>query len=909
MRPALQPWFHQAAGAEAMAPALAFPPRRSVLEKLQPWLDEVEAASVRIRDRLHLIPNPPPEASGTSFETPPSLVMQPSSAPRSARPSLRFSQDQASLKDAIWKGRSPVMILDEHNIPCVPAKRKLQTFMDAWQWPLADGLESSAPGGLTQPPRQSSHRPRCPSRGMPGCQGAAPSAPLGRPSSALGSAAQLPTSRAASVQRRHLLGRQSPPPRAAAEVKRGFTPENGVEGNPWRPEEAKDASLFGDNIGASTQDCEGRVVTLAEREQWGLVFSSLQYDGEIHLEDLTKALKCCGVKDPRVSMVHDVLRNLTPYTSLDLTEFVRFVCLFEASLQSTHRFEFQRFDSDATGTVAIEDIGLLLEKLGMIARQCVVEELVGEVRGGGVGRLDFGRVEKIVSLLSARDGFLRGELEEFRRVFRNFDRVQSGYIITSDLASALAWLGFPISPERTRALYQEEDTDGDGRLSESVFLRCLRRAYECENESIRRFLDAQERDGLKAVSGAAMEAWLRSLGYSTSPEVLIDAAQDAGLLSKGDTLCGPTSLDGLEFNFAMEDLCTLLATLRAKEGFTHAQMLNLRHAFDRFNPKGLKEIATPAIRQALRWLGHPFPFDVVKFFVAEVELNGAHSLNFVMFVKLVRKCQDMDRARYVAAFHQADAHGQKRLNYEQQQLACKALGLIDDRGKAPARSPEERTGVGIHCFVQICQRGAEVALRSLRANAGFSEKELVKLRKCFARFDRDESGDITRSELARLVEVVMPMHAHAPEWRPYLKKLLSDVDADGSGSLDFAEFVCLMRAIYDHEVEIRFEAEEKTIQDLGFSQQEANAFRSLFVAADGDGNCLLSLQEVRVLIARCCSLGGKKNDFLQMCFDDVVGKDGSEQRQAGFLEFLRIMRMVIDSHLMNVKDWVGMAEA
>jgi len=661
--------------------------------------------------------------------------------------------------------------------------------------------------------------------------------------------------------------------------------------------------VVAEGVGDELEECEGRLVTRMERERLVSVFQRFQHDGEIHRHDLPDALQLCGYSDVRDMLVQSALAKLTPYCSLNSGEFVRFVCLYEDGLHQKYRVEFQNFDRDSSGTVAAEDLRQLFASLGLFPRKRVLEEIVREVDQVNVGRFTFVEFERVLDLLRAWEGFSRAELERFRRVFQNFDRDRSGDMSASELSSALAWLGFPLSSEKVRLLSRKDDADGNGTLSECEFLRCLRSVNEDEVKGIQEFFSSYGLGGANAaghdryvMSGAALEELVRSLGYSASSEAVMDAAQDAGLCAEDATgLTRPLSLQWLHMELDLDDVCHLLCTLRDREGFTHSEMEELRHAFTLHNPEGRREIATPAIRRALRWLGHPFPFDVVQQLVADVDVDGDSGLDFTMFVKLSRKCREVDRQNAVAVFRAADVDASGLLDDAQQREAFRSLGCVDEHGDPPNRTAAECAAVDVQSFLRIVQRFREELLEVRRANAGYTGAEMAELRACFKKFDKDDDGEINRKELARLIEVLFPLYAHAAEWRPYLKQLLSEIDTDNSGSLDFQEFICLMRKMRDQEDETRLADELRVVRMLGFTFQEVNEFRNLFLAAVEDSSCRLSFEGIQSMLLRCGSVAEKHTEVVRGFFQKVLQASGNESETACFVDFLRVMRMVSDS--------------
>ncbi|CAE7201524.1 CPK22 [Symbiodinium sp. CCMP2592] len=472
--------------------------------------------------------------------------------------------------------------------------------------------------------------------------------------------------------------------------------------------------------------------------------------------------------------------------------------------------------------------------------------------------------------------FSAGELDQFQSVFKVFDRDRSGGMQVSELSSALIWLGFPITSEQISSLYEGNDIDGNGTLGEAEFLRCLETLYEDEAEGIRRFLE--ETDG-RCQNGGQLLELLEELGYVDASDAILDALRESNVnFGKRPPL---EISEDLPLDLGADELSNVLLSrmadagvgwllqpglckLRAREGFTDAEMRELKEAFQMQTSGKCEEIACPAIQKALRWLGHSYAFEVVQHFVGELDVDCDGRLDFTLFVKLIRKCRDLERRAATAAFHRLDALGFGFLDDGKQCQAFQSLGCLDAVGNPPPRSLAECSSADLPTFLNIVQRYKFSAsrLRELRMNAGYSELELAALRTHFQRFDKDGNGVLRKSELVQLMEELFPRHSNQREFRPYFIQLLGYADADKNDCLDFPEFVRMIRKISDHMEEQNYECFNKSLDELRFTTKEAAEFRGLFLQADQSGTCMLSFADVKSMIARCCVLDAEQSTKL-----------------------------------------------
>lgn len=121
----------------------------------------------------------------------------------------------------------------------------------------------------------------------------------------------------------------------------------------------------------------------------------------------------------------------------------------------------------------------------------------------------------------------------------------------------------------------------------------------------------------------------------------------------------------------------------------------------------------------------------------------------------------------------------------------------------------------------------------MNASKGLSEETIKEFKDAFALFDKDGDGSITVAELG----VVMRSLGQNPT-ESSLKQMIMEVDADGSGTIDFPEFLTLM-------------ARKMKAQDSKSEIIEA------FKVFDKDGSGKISADELRSIMT---DLGEKLTD-------------------------------------------------
>uniref|UniRef100_A0A0C9RGW5 TSA: Wollemia nobilis Ref_Wollemi_Transcript_25331_947 transcribed RNA sequence n=1 Tax=Wollemia nobilis TaxID=56998 RepID=A0A0C9RGW5_9CONI len=146
------------------------------------------------------------------------------------------------------------------------------------------------------------------------------------------------------------------------------------------------------------------------------------------------------------------------------------------------------------------------------------------------------------------------------------------------------------------------------------------------------------------------------------------------------------------------------------------------------------------------------------------------------------------------------------------------------------------------------------------AAESLTEEQIAEFREAFGLFDIDGDGCITTNELATVIRSLGQNPTEAE-----LKDMVSEVDADGNGTIDFSEFLNLMA---------------RKMKEIDTDEELREAFKVF----DKDQNGFISASELRHVMI---NLGEKLTDeeVEQMIKEADVDGDG----QVNYEEFVRMM--------------------
>lgn len=584
---------------------------------------------------------------------------------------------------------------------------------------------------------------------------------------------------------------------------------------------------------------------------------------------------------------------------MNVDEFISFVDAYADKQEKEGAILFQQCDEDGSGSIDVDELSNLLASLGITPMEYVVKGIIKAVLTeddiADDVELTYPEFKQVFEILRAQEGFTKLEVNEFYNVFNIFDRQRDGELQTSQLVSALSYLGYALDRSSVAAIGKEVDIDGSGTICDREFLVCMRKVREREILRLETLLefDSLSRRSVKIASSKLQDV-LQELGYLPEEQAMVDAAVDAGITCEGRDIFQEAG----DLNF--EEVWRFLEVYRKRDGLARATDSELRMVFERFDADGNGSLDAFEVGRMFRALGFPCTFHVQQSLVQEVDVNGNGKVDLSEFRKLLRLYHGREAGRLKRVFKKLCGSDSENatLPREHAEEALSQLGL---GGNLSSEILARRYEYSFYDFWQLTRVAREDSREVCRERAGFEEEEVNDLRKRFNDYDADGGGEIEDAELRGLLEDLLPDLATNPERRPELIRVLEEADSDGSGSLDFDDFLRLVRNCHDLRDRMLFENETAAIHVTGFTPTEVAEFRELYLG-EGERD-QVDFSELTEILKSVIPLGDKNTKTLAGLYDEIVAvRVGEPQKRMNFAEYLLLLRRMLDVNFAGIAN-------
>mmetsp|Transcript_13162 Transcript_13162/g.42050 ORF Transcript_13162/g.42050 Transcript_13162/m.42050 type:complete len:891 (-) Transcript_13162:16-2688(-) len=369
--------------------------------------------------------------------------------------------------------------------------------------------------------------------------------------------------------------------------------------------------------------------------------------------------------------------------------------------------------------------------------------------------------------------------DEMRSAFSRFDQDRDGELHTEELPMLLRFLGARPQPGDVESIVKDQTRYATMSWEEvREFLQRFRRLDVIRMHE--QFM-AADKDGSGELDFNELHLLLQEMGYYPTPQTTMEAL---AALDKDKSS-----------NIAFNEFEGLREHLRVTEGFTKADYAEIVHLHSKsaMSKVGPQE-AVEEVWRLTMYLGYSAHLELIRRLCDQVNPerpSGITAGELLKIVRLVRETETEDMVTVMAQYGDIP-----------DKLPCEDLGLaLTDLGYYVSEDAvnEILESMG-ECqseeFVTLEEFGA--FLRAYRRIEGFTEEELAELQDVFNREGRLQPGALRTLEVGKVLR-----------WFGFaltvqeVNNLVEDIDLDGSGVLEFTEFVKLMRRLFQDEAERR----------------------------------------------------------------------------------------------------------
>mmetsp|Transcript_47483 Transcript_47483/g.109933 ORF Transcript_47483/g.109933 Transcript_47483/m.109933 type:complete len:476 (+) Transcript_47483:3-1430(+) len=419
-----------------------------------------------------------------------------------------------------------------------------------------------------------------------------------------------------------------------------------------------------------------------------------------------------------------------------------------------------------------------------------------------------------------------------------------------------------------------------------------------------------DKDSNHTIDFEELHRLLQEMGYTLTNATVTEAMREAEDIY-------PEKREGqLDF----DEFVTLLLILRARDGFSRAEVRELRATFERFDVDGKNEVDILGFPDILRYMGFKSVDDDLQPLIAEADLDSNGGLNFREFLWLMRLYRESELQKLRAVFEGLEDRQAKGIR-----KAVLDLGyVIDDEVEVVLHKKAIAELAEFDQFVELVDQCRIVEASQRHRCAGFHEDELKHFRELFAKYDTSESGSISLLDTGSLIAELGFALQTAQHRRHFLRSLskarsaalalgIQDV-GDAESPLSFWVLVQLLRALYSPADDQQLpDREAKAIEQTKFGQSEVTDFRQIFLGCSAPGEARgsdprcstkaydLSSEAVRRLLH---SLNVQLDMDSRARLDNKIDELNPAGR-VDFADFLRLMRWMLDINFADIEGSVA----
>lgn len=567
-------------------------------------------------------------------------------------------------------------------------------------------------------------------------------------------------------------------------------------------------------------------------------------DGSISLDELSVAYRMLGY-DLSPQLLREMVRiaDIDGDGSINFSEFLGMILEQQNSSRlrsaqrtppltaeqvARYRDAFSSFDIDGDGTITVQELGTAMRLLGHNLSEAELRAMVRSADRDGSGTLDFGEFITFITRdqpqqqqhqqpVSVSVNLSQDQVLQYTNTFLIMDGDGDGGIDARELASAMRLLGKPLTVAEAQSLINEYDLDGSGTLNLVEYLLMMSGHHSQEEEAAAAAGAAPLRQFTQEELARYREVFESFDSNGDGKITLTEMYRALQLLQRGvplDTLesifrwldkDNSGALEWPEFiRWLSESEDSAEATREEEQqvqhpAFSQEQVSRYRGLFNELDRDGDGRVDAQELRTLFLRAGETVTEEEVREFIQRVSPDGR--FNFAQFLEAMAKGSQLDEQERAQPPQRQQSsnrgpppsqqpqwqHSSSRPAPPPQQQPQRQQSSGRAAPQQPQRQPSSSRVAPPPPQQPQRQQSSSRPPPPPSASSRMSLAELTQMRAKFRLFDRDGDGRISIHELGTVLRLLGESPTQAD-----LEAMIGAGDTDGSGTLDFEEFLQLM---------------------------------------------------------------------------------------------------------------------
>lgn len=366
-------------------------------------------------------------------------------------------------------------------------------------------------------------------------------------------------------------------------------------------------------------------------------------------------------------------------------------------------------------------------------------------------------------------------VEKWTSIFNHF--VDDGEVHTEHLLVALEMAGFP-KPNATWVTEILVTLSEYSTLSLDEFIDFVVKYEAYEHKEAHKLFKTYDDDNSDSLDLLEVRELFESCGITPMSHVIKEIVREVGTKD-------PRSV-------SFDEFWQVLRHLRTHEGFTTAEVQNIKSMFSKFDHDKGGSLDTKELARVLCYMGFALPTPVVEDILHEVDVDGSGTIDEREFFVCMRKVREREVETMVNTFRECDTDGSGGIDYQELVTVLRTLGYYPERDEIRDASEDAGVKEGEEMDVEQLWRFIE----AYRGREGFSKADVEELRDSFNQMDLlsgSKDGELDAFSIGFLfMKVGLPVNC------TQIQRFVANVDIDASGTIDFLEFMKIARQLSEH---------------------------------------------------------------------------------------------------------------